>query len=110
MTHLRKMMLEELQRRNYAQSTAEAYILALKQFAAYRQKSPDRLGPKDINQFQFGNSGSLCSFNRSRGPENAVAPSFPKLISYDGTFSGQSASNLLNHSPGAQYHKGLATG
>ena len=33
MTHLRKMMLDELQRRNYAQSTAEAYIHALKEFA-----------------------------------------------------------------------------
>jgi integrase/recombinase XerD len=53
MTHLRKMMLEELQRRNYAQSTAEAYILALKQFAAYHHKSPDRLGPKEISQFQL---------------------------------------------------------
>ena len=48
MTHLRKMMLEELQRRNYAQSTAEAYIHALKEFAAYHHRSPDQLGPKEI--------------------------------------------------------------
>jgi integrase/recombinase XerD len=53
MTHLRKMMLEELQRRNYAQRTAEAYIPALKEFAAYHHKSPDRLGPKEVNQFQL---------------------------------------------------------
>ena len=53
MTHLRKMMLEELQRRNYAQSTAEAYVHALKEFAAYYHRSPDRLGPKEINQFQL---------------------------------------------------------
>ncbi len=32
MTHLRKMMLEELQRRNYAQSTVVAYIRALRDF------------------------------------------------------------------------------
>ena len=53
MTHLRKMMLEELQRRNYAQSTAEAYIHALKEFAAYYHRPPDQLGPKEISQFQL---------------------------------------------------------
>ncbi len=53
MTQLRQMMLDELQRRNYAQSTAEAYVHALKEFAAYYQKPPDRLGPKEICQFQL---------------------------------------------------------
>jgi len=53
MTHLRQMMLDELQRRNYAQSTAEAYVHALKEFAAYYRKPPDRLGPKEISQFQL---------------------------------------------------------
>jgi len=52
MTHLRKMMLDELQRRNYAQSTAEAYIHALKEFAAYYNRPPDQLGPKEISRFQ----------------------------------------------------------
>ena len=32
-TLLRKMMLEELQRRNYAETTVAAYTLALRQFA-----------------------------------------------------------------------------
>ena len=53
MTHLRQMMLDELQRRNYAQSTAEAYIHALKDFAAYYHRPPDRLGPKEISHFQL---------------------------------------------------------
>lgn len=53
MTHLRKMMLEELQRRNYAQSTADAYIHALKEFAKYHHRPPDQLGPKQISQFQL---------------------------------------------------------
>src|SRR5512139_1379594 len=53
MTRLRQMMLDELQRRNYAQSTAEAYIHALKEFAAYYHQPPDKLGPKEINQFQL---------------------------------------------------------
>jgi len=47
------MMLDELQRRNYAQSTAEAYIHALKEFAAYYHRPPDQLGPKEISQFQL---------------------------------------------------------
>jgi hypothetical protein len=34
-THLRKMMPDELQRRNYAQSTVIAYISALREFAGY---------------------------------------------------------------------------
>ena len=50
MTHLRKMMLDELQRRNYAQSTADAYIRALRDFAAYYHLPPDQLGPKEITQ------------------------------------------------------------
>ncbi len=53
MTHLRQMMLDELQRRNYAQSTADAYVHALKEFAAYYHCRPDQLGPKDISQFQL---------------------------------------------------------
>ncbi len=52
MTHLRKLMLEELQRRNYAQSTAEAYILALKELARYHRVPPDRLRPQQIREYQ----------------------------------------------------------
>jgi len=32
MTHLRKMMLEELERRNYAQTTIECYLRAVAEF------------------------------------------------------------------------------
>ena len=53
MTQLRKMMLDELQRRNYAQSTVEAYITALREFAAYFKRPPDQLGPEHIRQFQL---------------------------------------------------------
>jgi len=52
-THLRKMMLEELQRRNYAKSTVEAYTSALRDFAKYFHKPPDQLGPEHIRQFQL---------------------------------------------------------
>ncbi len=50
MARLRKMMLEELQRRNY--STVRAYLLAVKQFAEYFHRSPDQLGRDHIRRFQ----------------------------------------------------------
>ena len=53
MTHLRKMMLEELQRRNYAENTADVYIRALEDFAVFYHLPPDRLGPDQIRQYQL---------------------------------------------------------
>ena len=53
MTHLRKMMLDELQRRNYSENTAEAYIRALRDFAGYYHRPPDRLGPEQIRCYQL---------------------------------------------------------
>ena len=53
MTRIRKMMLEELQRRNYSSATIRAYINAVKQYAEYFHTSPDKLGPEHIRQFQL---------------------------------------------------------
>ena len=52
MTHLRQIMLEELERRNYAQSTIRAYIRTVEHFARHFHRSPDRLGPENIRQYQ----------------------------------------------------------
>ena len=52
MTHLRKMMLEELQRRNYAQNTIRHYIRTVEDFAQRFHCSPDRLGPRHIREYQ----------------------------------------------------------
>ena len=52
MTHLRKMMLEELQRRNYAQNTIRHYIRTVEDFARRFRCSPDRLGPRQIREYQ----------------------------------------------------------
>ena len=52
MTHLRKMMLEELQRRNYAQETTRSYIRTIEDFSRHFNCSPDRLGPRHIREYQ----------------------------------------------------------
>jgi site-specific recombinase XerD len=45
-------MLEELERRNYSQSTPRAYLMTIKDFARYFRQSPDKLGPEHIRQYQ----------------------------------------------------------
>jgi site-specific recombinase XerD len=45
-------MLEELQRRNYAQHTTRSYIRTVEDFARHFHCSPDRLGPRHIREYQ----------------------------------------------------------
>jgi integrase/recombinase XerD len=51
-THLRKLMLEELQRRNYSQHTTRYYIRTVEDFARRFDRPPDRLGPRHIREYQ----------------------------------------------------------
>jgi integrase/recombinase XerD len=51
-THLRKMMLEELQRRNYSENTTRCYLRTVEDFARRFRCSPDRLGPEHIREYQ----------------------------------------------------------
>ena len=53
MTSLRQRVLNELQRRNYSPETTRGYIHAIKQFADYFGKSPEKLGSEEIRQFQL---------------------------------------------------------
>ena len=52
MTLLRKTMLEELQRRNYSESTTRYYIRIVEDFARRFHCPPDRLGPRHIREYQ----------------------------------------------------------
>jgi integrase/recombinase XerD len=51
-THLRKIMLEELQRRHYSEATTRYYLRKVEAFARHFQCSPDRLGPQHIREYQ----------------------------------------------------------
>jgi len=51
-THLRNMMLEELQLRNYAENTTRSYIHTVEDFARRFHLPPDRLGPRHIREYQ----------------------------------------------------------
>jgi integrase/recombinase XerD len=53
MTQLRKLTLEELERRNYSQATASTYIDAIGRFAAHFHRPPDQLGPLEIREYQL---------------------------------------------------------
>jgi integrase/recombinase XerD len=51
-THLHKLMLEELQRLNYSEETIRSYIHAVEDFSRRFNCSPDRLGPRHIREYQ----------------------------------------------------------
>ena len=52
MTQLRKMMLEELQRRNYSNGTIRHHLRAVEEFAKHYGKSPDKLGLNELRSYQ----------------------------------------------------------
>lgn len=52
MTHLRKITIEELVRRNYSDSTRECYIRTINEFALYFDCPPDKLGLEHIRNYQ----------------------------------------------------------
>lgn len=70
MTHLRQIMLEELRRRNYAESTIGTYIRTVEHFSRYFHRPPDQLGPEHIREYQaalFTEVGSEYGNAAARG-------------------------------------------
>ena len=52
MTHLRNAMLEELERRNYSESTKRVYVQTIEDLGRYFKRPPDQLEPAHIRQYQ----------------------------------------------------------
>ena len=52
MTRLRKMVLEDLQRRDYSQDTIRCYLRAVEDFSRRFNRPPDCLGPRHIREYQ----------------------------------------------------------
>jgi integrase/recombinase XerD len=50
-THLRQIMLEELQRRNYSESTIRAYIRTVEHYSRHFHRSPDQLYASEQAQY-----------------------------------------------------------
>jgi integrase/recombinase XerD len=51
-THLRQLMIEELQRRNFAETTIRSYVHGVEHFSRFFHRSPDKLGPEHIRKYQ----------------------------------------------------------
>jgi site-specific recombinase XerD len=64
-THLRQIMLEELERRNYAPGTITSYIRTVEHFARHFHRPPDQLGPEHIRQYQANRQNSRMSTARA---------------------------------------------
>jgi hypothetical protein len=60
-------MLEELERRNYSQSTVRTYLMTIEDFARYFHQPPDVLGPEHVREYQ-AYLFHLCSSARGSQP------------------------------------------
>jgi Phage integrase, N-terminal SAM-like domain len=88
-THLRKIMLEELQRHNYAQTTIDCYVRTVEHFSRYFHRSPDQLGPQHIREYlpdAYPDRSAAASARwwsdpactrPAQSPQNAAAPANP---------------------------------
>ena len=51
MTQLRRLMLDEIQRRNFTESTKRAYLRIIEDLARHFHRPPDQLGPEHIREY-----------------------------------------------------------
>jgi integrase/recombinase XerD len=51
-THLRQLMLDELQRRKYSPNAVRSYVHAVEDFAMYFRRPPEQLGPDHLREYQ----------------------------------------------------------
>ncbi len=110
MTHLLKMMLEELQRRNYSEATTRCYIRTVEDFAKRFKRSPDRLvlntfantklscSRRSCRPAPLRNVWRLCGFSTSRlSRDPGASPRLPTR-NKDFTYQRSSARNKSHDS------------
>ncbi|OVE78229.1 hypothetical protein BVX98_00935 [bacterium F11] len=51
MTALRQKMIDEMQLRNFAERTQEAYLFAVKRLALYYRRSPEKINEKEVHDY-----------------------------------------------------------
>ena len=81
MTHFRRLMLEELERRNYAQATTCVYLQTVEGFAHYFKRPPD---------------SSALSTSVSVGRVCSVRGNSPLTLSHNGWRCASSSSRRLS--------------
>ena len=89
MTHLRQIMLEELRRRNYAESTIRTYIRTVEHFSSYFHRPPDQLGPEHIREYQ------AALFTRWKLASNTVTQRLAALRFFHPTRVASATSGLV---------------
>ena len=101
MTQLRKRMLEELQRRDYSQSTARIYLHVISDFAKHFRRSPDTLGPEHIPQYQ------VHLFHKKLSPYTPSANTPPRYVS--STSRSSTGTSAPEYIPFPKFRKRLPT-
>jgi hypothetical protein len=108
-TQLRKKVLEELERRNYSQATANAYGAAIRRFAEYFRRSPDQLEREHVRQYQLhlvqerklepkcGKSDRSSGSNRGSevSPDSPGSSELGRTVVYSGRCTGARRQNRL---------------
>ena len=51
MTQLRQQMIQEMQLRNLAERTQEAYLHAVEKLAKYYRRKPDQISEKEVHDY-----------------------------------------------------------
>jgi len=65
-THLRQLMLDELRRRNFADTTVRTYLHGVEHFSQYFRRPPDQLGPEEIRNESTALVGGTATFPSHR--------------------------------------------
>jgi hypothetical protein len=60
-THLRKLTLDEIARRNYTEGTTRTYLRIIEDLARYFHCAPDQLGPEHLREYTAREVAAGCT-------------------------------------------------